>query len=504
MGSNKRIFKNTLFLYFRMLLILVVSLYTSRIVLQLLGVVDYGINNVVGGLVTTMTFLTGAISSGTSRFYAYNIGKQDSHELNISYKLSVTCFLILAGIVLVVSETLGLWFLNTYLQIDADRMLAANWVYQCTVITFIVQMFVIPHQSMIIAYEDMSVYAYVGIVEVILKLAVVYLLYIGNYDKLILYSILNCVVSIGIVVFYILYCHKKYEVCRYSFYYNKEKLKKFLSYSLWIIFGALSGIFKDQGINILLNLFFGPAVNAARGIAFQVNRAVIQFVNNFYMAVRPQITKRYASGNYDGMYDLVFVSSRMCFYLILLLTLPIIIQAPFILQLWLHEVPEHTVLFTRLVLVLSIIQSIAYPLDTSVTSTGRIKYFQLFTGGLIILNLPVSYIVLKNGNSPESTMYVMIAIALVAHLLRMYFSNKEAKVPMGKYVREVLFNMLYVSVSIAMPILIVYVFWKVNNLMDLLLFTLVTVLWMLLVFYMIGMNKRERDMVVEMVIKKLK
>lgn len=503
MGANKTIAKNTVFLYLRMLLVMVVSLFTSRVVLQTLGVEDFGINNVVGGLVTTLAFLTGSISSGTSRFYAYYIGKNDKIELNNYYKISVTCFMLLSLIILLLSETIGLWFLNAKMNISPDRMIAANWVYQCAIASFVVNMFIVPHQSMIVSQEHMTVYAYVGIAEVLAKLLVVYVLVIGDTDKLILYSILNFLISVSMLVFYIGYCYKKYDVCRYKLYFKWDKIKGFLSYSVWIIFGALSNIFKDQAINILLNIFFGATINAARGVAYQVNRAVVQFVNNFYMAVRPQVTKRYAAGEMESMYSLVFTSSRMCYYLVFVLSVPLIIEMPMVLKLWLHDVPDHTVLFARLVLLHALIESLAYPLDTSITATGKIRGFQVWTGGMLLLNLPISYIVLKMGASAESTMYVMIVLAVLAHFIRMYFAKKLNGISMTKYLKDVLATIIFVSLVVFGALGFLYTHFMFDTVGGFFLFSALSVCFMMIVIYLLGINRDERVMLKQLVLNKI-
>lgn len=504
MGANKKIAKNTLFLYLRMLLVMVVSLYTSRVVLKTLGVEDFGIFNVVGGLVTTMAFLTGAISSGTSRFYSFYLGKNDKIELNTYYKISVTCFVLLSIIILIVAETVGLWFLNFQMNISPNRIVAANWVYQCAIASFVIHMFIIPHQSMIVSQEHMTVYAYVGIAEVLAKLAIVYVLIVGNIDKLILYSILNVLISIFMLIFYIVYCYKNYDVCRYSLYLKWHKIKGFLSYSLWIIFGALSNIFKDQAINILLNIFFGATINAARGIAFQVNRAVAQFVNNFFMAVRPQITKRYASGDIESMHSLVFTSSRMCYYLVLVLSVPLIIEMPIVLKIWLHEVPCHTVIFARLVLIHALIESIAYPLDTSITSTGKIRGFQVLAGGILLLNLPISYIVLKLGYPAESTMVVMIILALFAHIIRMYYAKKQNRISLSYYSKDVLLTISFVTIIVFSVLGFAYNNYHIDTLNSFIVFSICGSLFTLMVVYTLGINKKERLIINQFVLKKIK
>lgn len=503
MGSNKTIAKNTIFLYARMLLVMVVSLYTSRVILQTLGVEDFGIYNVVGGIVTTLSFLTGCISSGTTRFFAFYIGKGDKAELNTYYKISVSCYIILSAIILVLAETVGLWFLNTQMNISPDRMTAANWVYQCSILSFILSMFTVPHQSMIVSHENMTVYAYVGIAEVVAKLLIVYCLLIGNIDKLILYSVLNSLVTLLLLLFYIQYSHRKYEECRYQLYFNWQKIKGFLSYSTWILFGALSNIFKDQAINILLNIYFGVAINAARGVAYQINRAVVQFVHNFYMAVRPQITKRYAAGEIQSMYSLVFTSSRLCYYLVFILSVPLLLQMPLVLKLWLHDVPDHTVLFARLVLIHALIESLAYPLDTSITATGNIKRFQIFTGGILLFNLPISYIVIKLGAPAEATMCVMILLAIVAHIVRMFCAKAQNGISLGEYSLDVLLRILLVSVVSIVSLYLIFISFNFDSILGFIGFSILCVCISLLTMYFLGINAHERTILQQYVKSKV-
>jgi len=489
----------------RMMLIMIVSLFTSRIVLQQLGVTDFGINNVVGGLVTTLSFLTGAVGAGTSRYFSYYLGREDYKNLNQYFQLSIIIFITISILALCLAETVGLWFLNTQMVIDHERQYAANFVYQCAVFSFIFSMFQIPYQSLIIAEEKMSFYAYIGIVEVILKLLIVYTLMIGRFDKLIIYSILNMLVLIGMAAFYILYCMRKYKkICSFHFYFDKNKYKEFSSYSGWILFGALSGICRDQGVNIILNLFFGPVVNAARGIAYQVNRAVVQFINNFFMAVRPQIIKRYSLGNNSGMCTLVFSSSRLCYYLIILLSCPILIQTPIVLDFWLKDVPDYTILFTRLVIIIAIIESLANALDTAIAAHGEMKYFQIFTGGLLILNLPISYLLLKLGYGPESTMIVGIFIAISAHTLRIYFAKKYGGVPINKYCKSVLIVISYTTAAIMLPLILLYTSTNIfTSILGFIFFSTICLVWTSLIILIIGLNKGERATILVFVKNKL-
>jgi len=474
-----------------MLLIMGVSLFTVRIVLKTLGAEDYGINNVVGGIVAMLGFFTSTMTSASQRFFAFELGRKNYENLSRYFQLMLLLYVGLGFIVFILSETIGLWFLKTQMVIPVNRMNAAMWVFHLSIVSFIINMFVIPYNSMIIAYEKMNIYAYVSILEAIFKLLIVYLLLIVNSDKLIVYAVLMVVVTLVISLIYISYCTFKFQVCKPAFYWNKKMFVKLINYSGWSLFGALSGMVRNQGINILLNIFFNPIVNAARAIAFQVNNSINLFVTNFYQAVRPQITKQYAAGEHQEMMKLVFRSSKFCYYLILFFAIPLLIETPYVLSIWLTDVPKHTILFTRLVIVTSMIESISYPFMTAISATGKIKWFQIITGGLLILNLPVSYLFLKLGYPPEITMYVAICIALLSQVSRMFFMSSMHKMSITKYLKDILLVILFISVASGfMPFII-------NKFMDFgfsrFLFVLVTSLFSTVItVYLIGLTVSER------------
>jgi O-antigen/teichoic acid export membrane protein len=318
-NNNKRIARNTLLLYFRMLLTMAVSFYTVRVVLDTLGVRDYGIYNVVGGVVTMFSFLSATMASASQRFFAFEIGRKNFEQLKKTFGITMTIYFIIGLVILILAETVGLWFLNTRMTIPLERLEAARWVYQFSILSFMVTMFSIPYNAAIVAHERMNAYAYVSIMEVLLKLGAVYMLVAFSFDKLKLYSILIFVVISITSMTYRIYCRKNFEECRVSFYWEKGLFKEIVTYSGWNLFGALASIFNNQGINIMLNLFFGPVVNAAQAIAYQINTAINQFVQNFLMAARPQITKYYANGELEQMLKLVFQSSKISFFLLFIM-----------------------------------------------------------------------------------------------------------------------------------------------------------------------------------------
>ena len=428
-NTNKRIAQNTLFLYFRTLVILLVSLYTSRVVLNVLGIDDYGIYNVVGGIVLMFQFLNVGMIDVSQRFLTYELGKNDGQQLQKVFSTSLIIHLIIIFFLLILAETVGLWFLNHKMNIPTSRIIAANWVFQFSILTFIIKIFSVPYNASIVAHEHMKVYAYVSILEVILQLAIVFLLKGSASDKLILYAILMSFVTLLISIMYTLYCKKYFKEC------------KFL--------GNIGYSLKMQGINILINLFFGPAVNAARGVAYQVNAGIYNFVSNFQIAMKPQITKRYAMGDTNSMMVLVHNSSRYSFFLLLYLTLPVLIKTPYILHLWLGIVPEYTVMFLRLVLIVTLINSITGPVATAIQAKGKIKLFQTIILGITLLDIPISYIVLKSGYPPYTVMYISILTELIALIARIWILNALIPMHISNFIIEVIGRSLLVFILAA-------------------------------------------------------
>lgn len=454
--DRKRIARNTLMLYFRMGFIMLVGLYTSRVVLKTLGEVDYGLYNVVGGIVVAFAFLNGVMTSACNRYFSIELGKGDSEGLRKVFNLNVTVFFGLAAVVLLLSETAGLWLLKCKMSIPDDRAAAAGWVFQFSIISLIVNMMSTPYRAIVIAREKMKVFAYSSVVEAVLKLAVVFLLVVAPFDRLIFYSALMLVVTGGVSIFYILYCRRFYRECRYSFYWDGVLFKEITGYTGWNVIGAMAGVGNNQGVNILLNMFFGAAVNAARGLAFQVYYNINLLVQNFVTASNPQITKSYASGERKEMMALVFQTSKFSYFLLFAIVLPVFIEAPAILDIWLVDVPEHSVAFVRLMLVSALVDSLGYPLATAVQATGRIKWYQILVGGSLLLTLPIVYIALKFTDcSPETVYYILIATSVCAQVLRIVFMRKLQDMDVTEYLLKVILPVIAVSViSAAVPALL--------------------------------------------------
>ena len=493
-ANNKRIAKNTLMLYIRMFFIMAVTLYTSRVFLKTLGVEDFGIYNVVGGVVAMMGFLKGAMSAATTRFITYEIGRNDFEQLRKTYCISMMIYGFICFAFVVLAETIGLWFLNNQLIIPDSRMAAANWVYQFTILSVVIDMMAQPYNAVIISHERMSFFAYISILEVILKLLIVYMLAIQPYDNLAVYGILVFCVSLIVRILYSIYCKKNFRECKFRVYRDKGLFLRLLSYSGWNLFGSISSLVKGQGLNILLNMFFCPAVNAARGIAFQIGSAISQFSHNFFTAVRPQIIKYYAQNDLNNMFLLVFRSSRFSFYLNLFFSVPLLIETPQIIQLWLGQTPEYVIVFSRLIIVISAIDAMAHPMMTAAHATGRVALYQSVVGMMNILILPISYLILRWGHSPVSVFWVSLVVTSVNVLLRVLIVKYLIKsFPLMNYLFQVCGSCLLVSLlSFIMPIS----FYKIlaPNLWNDILICLVCVLSVIACVYLVGLTTDEKKL----------
>lgn len=438
-----------------MLFGMLVSLFTSRVILQTLGVEDYGVYNVVGGVITMFTFLNSAMSSATSRYITFEIGKGNMEQLKKVFSTALQIHAIIALLIVILGETVGLWFLLNELVIPDGRMDAAMWVYQCSIVSCVVGIMSVPYNADIIAHEKMSAFAYISVLEIILKLAIVYLLVVLPFDKLKVYAVLVLMVGLLIRYIYTRYCHKHFEESHYIHRIDKPLLKEMSSFAGWSFWGNLAAILYSQGLNIMLNIFFGPVVNAARGIATQIQGVVQQFVYNFQMALNPQITKTYASGELDKMHSLMFRSARFSFMLLFFLSLPIMLETNYILTLWLGVVPENTVIFTRIIIAISLNYTTANPCIIANQATGKVKVYQAVVGGLLLLILPISYIVLKMGAPAYSVFIVHFCVESVAQFARMYMLRNMINLPLMAYVKNIYLPIMgVVLLSIVLPLLV--------------------------------------------------
>lgn len=446
-SNNKRIAKNTLLLYLRMLFTMAVSLYTSRVILNTLGVEDYGINNVVGGIVSMFSFINGAMVTSTQRYLTYELGRGDMKKLQEVFSASIYVHAVISLFIIILVETVGMWFFYEKMVIPSERMEAAMWVFQLSILTTVVNVMSVPYNSAIVAHERMSAFAMISVVEVLLKLLIVYMLVIGSFDKLKLYAILTTCVSLFIRLIYTQYSHRHFEETRRIFRPDLALIKEMGKFAGWNLWGRFAGMLMGTGVNMLLNVFFGPVVNAARGIAIQVESAVAQFSSNFLMAVNPQITKLYAQNNLKDMYLLIYRSSKFTCFLLFALSLPLLLETETILKLWLKIVPEYTVYFLRLLLIIVVIDGVANPLMTSAQATGNVKVYQSVVGGILLAIVPFSYMALKMGGSPGSVYVVYLTVIIIAFYVRLLMLSRMIKLSVKEYVKEVIIRCVAVCLT---------------------------------------------------------
>jgi len=498
----QRITRNTLLLYFRMILTMGVSLYTSRIVLLTLGIDDYGIFNIVGGIVALFSFLNNAMSTATQRFLNFELGGGDDNEVKRVFSMSMTAHISIALLVIVLGESVGLWFLNNHLNIPAERVAAANWVYHFSILTFCIQIIRVPYNASIIAHEKMSFYAYISIAEVLLKLLSVFLLVYFGWDKLKFYSILTFIVILVTLALYKVYCNKVFTTCRYTFFWDAPLYKKLMSFSGWSLFGSIANVSAQQGLNIMLNIFWGVAVNAAMGIATQVSTAVYSFVSNFQTAFNPQIVKSYASNDRNYFMSLIFQSSKFSYFLLFFLALPILICTDFILKVWLQVVPEYSASFCRLIIIYLLIDAISAPLWMSVQATGKIKIYQMLMGSMIFLNLPLAYLILKLGFQPSGVLVVRVLINLMAFCTRILYLRPKIGLPVKRYITDVIVPVTLVTLAaMPLPILVNEYFSSWSGFIGTAVAAVVSTI---LGVFFIGMKKYEKEFFNQLVLNKLR
>jgi len=477
-----------------MLLIMFVTLYTSRVVLDKLGVTDYGIYNVVGGIVAMLGFLNSSMSNAVQRYLSFELGRNNKEGVNRIFNVSLFAHGGIAILVLVAMEIVGVWYLNTHMNIPTDRIDAANWVLQCSILTTLFTIMQVPYNAIIISKEQMGIYAYISILEVFLKLFIVYLLVISNFDKLKLYSVLVMVVTVGIMMVYRFYCARKYDEAKFRFVKDWTLLWQLIEFASWNMLGELAWIFTGQGVNIILNSFFGPVVNAARGLAEQVNGAINRFVVNFQTAVNPQLIKNYAANQFTEMRDLLYRSTRFSYYLLFAISLPFILKMDYILHLWLKEVPEYTTGFCQLVLICSLVSTLSNLLAQVARAYGRIRNYQLVVSFFLFLNFPLSFLVLKMGASPLSTMVVNIGVQIILLLIRLKLTGKMIQMTLSNFIMNVLIKVLLVTVTASfLPIMICYMLD--NSFMDFVIVCLVAFVSVCICTYYLGLNINERKFV---------
>jgi len=495
--SNKRIAKNTLFMYFRMLIIMAVGLYASRIILATLGASDYGLYNVVGGIVVVLASINGTLATGTQRFLSYALGENDDNKLKEVFSTAVLLHLLFAVVFLIIAETAGFWFLNAKMNIPEGRETAAFWVYQFSILTTIISIVQVPYMSAIIAHEKMSVYAYMSIYDAVAKLLIVYLIQVAAYDKLIFYAALICAVGATSALMYNLYCRFKFSECKLHPKMNKTIFKEMATFSGWNIFGCVAVPLQTQGLNILLNIFFNTIVNAARGIAVMVNNIIIQFVNNFQTAVNPQIIKLYAAGEKEKMISLVLNNSKFAGFLYLFIAVPLFVEVEFVLDIWLGEYPEYTIPFVRIILIQSLIQTLTRPVVMVVHAVGKMKWPNLTAGIALLLAVPMTYIFLKMGLDPVSVFVLNLIPWLLETFFELYFENKYIGFPIWGFYKKVYLVVFPIALLLVSVPYLAHVYLPMDGWGRFLVVCIISVITSAVTIYYLGLSKHLREMVLE-------
>lgn len=490
-ANPKRLAVNTLHLYFRSFLILLVNLYTSRIILEILGVEDYGIYNVVGGIVIMFSVISASLSNSITRYISYELGKKDFENLSLIFSTSINIQCLISLLIILLTETIGLWFMYTQMNIPDGRVNAAFWVLQWSVFTFTIQLISIPYNASIIAHEKMAAFAYIGILEVFLKLLSVYAILISPYDKLTSYSFFIAVSAILIRAIYGLYCKKHFEECNYKFVLNKKLTLELFGFAGWNFLGTSAYIFNTQGVNLLSNVFFGVIVNAARGIASQAEAGVRQFVNNFTTALNPQIIKLYAEKNFDSCFSIVRKGGKYSYFLMLYFFIPFVLESNYILQLWLKEVPEYATIFWQLAMLGTLVDLPGAPLTILAQATGEIKKFYIVMGALGCLVLPISYLLYKIGLPPESSYWCYVIVYSYLVFVRLFLLNRQIAFPIRLFINEVIRPIIIVtSVAFIIPAFIKYYFYP--GLFRFSIILLVSFLSTSASIFILGMGENER------------
>ena len=490
--SQFRVLKNTISLHFRTIILTIISLFTIRVVLNVLGESDYGVYNVVGGFVTLFSFVSGSLSISSQRYFALHLASDDWNGVSRLFSVNLIIYMIFIGVILFFSQTVGLWFVLNKLNYASSRTLAAIIVYETSIITFLIGVLVSPFLALLIADENLSIYSLISIIEGVLKILVAYLLRISSGDKLIIYAFLVMMASCSVNSFYFIYIKKKYKRLKLVLCKDKTEYKMVFSYLNWNLIGSIASVCKSQGVNIIINIFFGSSINAARGVATQINNAIVSFSQNFMKAVDPLITKAYANKNKDKFLNLINIASKLSFSLLFVVAIPVIFNSNYILTLWLENVPQYTVLFTNLVLIDALVASLTDPILTGVQATGKVKLYQIVIGGLNLLNLPVSYIFLKVMQNPYIPFVVAIVISFAMGFGRMIIFKKVYSFELLSYITNVVLPM---SIMSGFSVLFMsLLFENSTNFAELILKVVGSILVNVFLVFVIGLNKNEKNM----------
>lgn len=502
MANHNLILKNTILLYLRMFFVMGVSLYTSRLVLNILGVEDYGIYNIVGGVVALFVFLNNAMTTATQRFLSFYLGKELKENLEKIFSASMFAHLTIVVVVVLLSETIGLFVINKVLNIPSEKVIDANWVFQASVLTLCTQIMRVPYNANIIAQEKMAIYAYLSIVEVLLKLLCVVALLCFSEKRLIIYAVCILFSNIIITLVYYFYCISKYDYCKFSNRCDKKLYLSIFSFTGWSLLGQGAIVLSNQGCNIFLNVFFGVVVNAAMGIANQVNSTLMGFVHNFQTAFKPQIVKSYAKKDFIGLHNLIDYTSRLSFYLLYVFAVPIFFYIEEILNWWLGVVPEYTNSFCLLIIAYSLFESFMGPLWISIFATGEIKKYQILMSIIYSMILVLSYVFLYIGFPPETVLIIKLLLCLGVFIIRIHFVRLKIKLNLKKFFDETVLPIIKV---LSITSVFVWTFYQLTNqnLHYVIMIIMMVIINSVIIFY-VGLKKNERNKIFNMLLNKIK
>ena len=503
-SKTRLIAKNTAFLYFRVFFIMAVSLYTSRVILAVLGVNDFGIYCVIAGLVSILGFINGAMSTTSIRYITLAIHKEPESIQRSVFSTSMQIHLLIALIIVLFSESLGPWFIENFLNIDEERREVAFWVFQCSLLTTVISIINVPYNSAIISHEKMVAFTYISIIEALLKLTLVYLLSKLDGDKLLIYSILLLLVQLLLHLLLRGYCAFCFKCTKFIFVLNQKLFKEMVAFSGWNLIGNFAGLLSTEGINILLNMFFGPSVNGAKGIATQVQSAVNQFSSNLQLAINPQIIKNYSTGDLTQMHNLICSSSRYTFFVLYTISLPLALMTNEILEIWLISVPEYASVFVRLSLLIGLIDALTSPFMVSASATGKVRNYQLITGGIILLMVPIATTVLSFIAIPVMVYFVHLIISIVAGVSRLIVVSPLIKLQRFFFLKKVCKSVLLV-VIVASPVPVLLSFYlQLDIFLNMIILTIVSIISSIVTVYSLGLDNYERSMIRSLLLTKLK
>lgn len=495
--NNRRIAKNTFFLYIRLFFTLAISLYVTRELLHLLGVDDFGLLNVVGGVVMMFSFLNNSMIAASQRFITFSLGADDLKQQKKIFSTALIIHFLIAVIIVLLLETAGLWYIYNKLNVDQDRLDAAFFVFQSSIISFFFSIISVPFSASVIAHEKMNVYALLSIFDSLLKLAIVLCLPYIPYDRLITYSALLIIISMANLIFYLIFCVTNFEECRIT-RTDRFTLGSMLSFAGWSFLGNFGVVSKDYGVNLIINNFCNTAVNASRGVAYQVVNAVNGFVSGFQTAMNPQITKRYAIGEYDSMLSLLYNGAKYSFFLLSLFVIPLFIRADYVLYLWLGSLPDFSVQFLRLALVMALINSMSGPFVTSLQATGNIKLFQIVISVIMTLDMPLSYLILKIGCPPFTVMYVSIATAFIALIARALLLYRQLKFNIKYFILNIVLKNYLILAVLFILINSISVLFP-DNFIGLVLFCMTSLLLSLTIIYVFVLDSNDKKYLKEFI-----